>query len=161
MDPCPTGWSWSVESRSCYYFATGAQETFLDAEMACNGMGATLLSVLDATEQNFINAQLDKLNLGKQNLWIGLNDSNKDGLYLWSSGYMPLYNNFDCDCNCVNSRNDICVVMYASGAKRGKWDDQTCGTKNGYICKTVGPNLSKRLICTTFPDSVLFKFTLT
>ena len=110
-------------------------------------MGAGLLSVLDTAEQNFINAELDRLNLGNQTvLWIGLNDSNQDGLYLWNNGHRPLYSNFDCDCNCDHSGHDVCVVMYASGTKRGKWDDQRCATKNGYICKIVGQNMSKPII---------------
>ena len=31
--------------------------------------------------------------------------------------------------------NEHCVQMYASGGKIGKWNDQICSDKFGYICQ--------------------------
>eukprot|EP00117_Sycon_ciliatum_P038686 scpid2705/ scgid1303/ Macrophage mannose receptor 1 len=143
VSPCKDGWLWNKESSSCYYVETNRTVNFTMAMSDCAAMGAMMVTVLDATEQNFLTSSLLKMNIPPgMNLWIGLNDSDANKVYAWNDGTRPFYNNFQCG-QPGNGGVRACATMYAGGKDTGLWIDFDCGTNLGYICKTPGPGLKQ------------------
>jgi len=75
---CPDGWS--KFDLSCYRLVY-KRLTWSRAEGYCNELGGHLASVHSSEENDFIFGLVDK-----QKVWIGANDLNTEGFWVWSDG---------------------------------------------------------------------------
>lgn len=86
---CPV--NWVTFGDSCFEFNTHPAQaiTWSQARDACKSTdGAHLASILSSDEQMFVWQQLQDLKAG--NIWLGLNDITKEGLFVWSDRYNVL-----------------------------------------------------------------------
>ena len=65
-------------------------------------------------------------------VWIGLSDSNKDGVWEWNSGSTSPYRNWG-----INKPDGItsehCAVI--DGGNMSRWDDRSCAENHTVICE--------------------------
>ncbi|XP_067869491.1 macrophage mannose receptor 1 [Heterodontus francisci] len=132
---------WIPFGKKCFLFygEDGAQQvSWKDARDVCISKGGNLASIQNAKEQAFITMRLNGF---PENVWIGLNDINKESKYLWTNGRRVSYTNWakgypsgqrysyedpntDCVTVSVNTRKDA-----------GAWRNDYCELKRGYICQ--------------------------
>lgn len=114
---CTTAAVWGVGRNNC---------TML-------GSGWNLVTLNDGSENAWVNSTLS----GGASRWIGVNDTNAEGTYQWSSG-APFggYINWASGEPSSAGATDDCGIMLSAS---GQWDIQTCGNTFGYLCE--GPPL--------------------
>uniref|UniRef100_A0A2K6G8N3 Mannose receptor C-type 1 n=1 Tax=Propithecus coquereli TaxID=379532 RepID=A0A2K6G8N3_PROCO len=83
------------------------------------------------------------------NTWIGLNDVNSEHTFLWTDGRGVHYTNWGKGYpggrrSSLSYEDADCVVIIGGKSNEaGKWMDDTCDSKRGYICHTLSdPSLS-------------------
>ena len=98
-------------------------------------MNSHLVVISDSYEQTFVQSQVGSIT---GNVWIGLTDQSET--YVWADGKGMSYSNW-----MRGEPNDYrgtenCVEMYPSntGENSGRWNDNKCASKNGYICEKIG-----------------------
>lgn len=74
-----------------FYFSTDETMTWPDAEALAQSMGGHLVTVNDQVEMDWL---LSTFGSGQTNFWIGLNDIDNEGTYVWSSGEPVTYTNW-------------------------------------------------------------------
>ena len=121
---CPSGWT--SYGYSCYSLSTYT-DTWRGADATCQTLGDHLMSVADPSEQTVITSKLHAADA-----WIGLNDLEDDGHFVWTDGSDVHYVNW-----ADGQPNDLfdqdCVSVVEDGS--GKWDDNHCTYYKLYICE--------------------------
>ncbi|XP_077983152.1 salivary C-type lectin 2-like [Glandiceps talaboti] len=133
--------------------------TYNDAAItACENRGGRLANLktrrIDTILRNLIMAKgLDQFPcIANYGFWIGLNDKEKEGHYVWGDGE-PLDGDDDDECKSGtfsnwypgepdnNEKQDPadgqdCGQLWFRGSKNGLWDDEYCNYRpKGYICE--------------------------
>ncbi|XP_056134083.1 secretory phospholipase A2 receptor [Lampris incognitus] len=131
---------WYTEQSEPWVFYHGAE--YLLAKqlfswdvvfLACQMMGAQLLSIHSKEELHFVKERMGKLSLGPTDWWIGLSidlpreevswsDKTELDFQHWAEGSAyggPV-------------KHKLCVTMSSSS---GKWSMGECGNLHGYVCK--------------------------
>ncbi|KAH9498740.1 chromatin-modulating protein mrc1, partial [Bulinus truncatus] len=129
---CGNSTLWTQYNGFCYYVSPAADasslSTWFEARLACKDMSAELVSIASDDENGYLTT------LVSQNLidsfWIGLNDLEQD-TYAWTDISPINYVNWN-----LNEPNDAyggerCVEINS----QGRWNDQHCQEKRGYLCK--------------------------
>ncbi|XP_066536475.1 macrophage mannose receptor 1-like [Hoplias malabaricus] len=121
---------WIPYSGHCYHLYR-TRKTWLEAKDTCRREGGDLLSVFSVEEQSFVISQLGYLKTDE--VWIGLNDLKTAMLFEWSdhSSVPFVLWNVNEPSHDATLKED-CVSMRG---EEGKWADQVCQNKYGYICK--------------------------
>uniref|UniRef100_A0A287CW99 CD209 antigen-like protein C n=1 Tax=Ictidomys tridecemlineatus TaxID=43179 RepID=A0A287CW99_ICTTR len=139
--PCP--WDWTFFQGHCYFFSK-SQRNWNDSVTACQEVGAQLVIIKSAEEQNFL--QLTSKNKGST--WMGLSDLNKEGTWLWVDGsplffpicrrsegeFMKFWNEGE-----PNSHGEEdCAEFRGDG-----WNDSRCDLEKFWICKKSAGSCSE------------------
>ncbi|KAI5104059.1 macrophage mannose receptor 1 precursor [Silurus meridionalis] len=125
---CPR--PWIPYLGHCYYLNRN-KKTWLEARDACRRDGGDLLSILNVEEQSFAISQLGYLKTDE--LWIGLNDLKTAMLFEWSDHSNVLFVSWEKNEPSHNADNkQDCVLIRG---EEGKWADEICKNKYGFICK--------------------------
>uniref|UniRef100_A0A8B9QQM5 Macrophage mannose receptor 1 n=1 Tax=Anas platyrhynchos TaxID=8839 RepID=A0A8B9QQM5_ANAPL len=130
---CPEpkrGRSWIPFRGHCYYVHTTSEESWPDASMMCIQMGASLVSIEDPTELNFLLLYLSPLASDFRRFWIGL-FKNIDGEWLWADRSVVEYVNWEKGEPTVIF-DEHCVDMDVSS---GAWRNYYCSVDQNFICK--------------------------
>ncbi|KAG9273997.1 hypothetical protein AMEX_G10790 [Astyanax mexicanus] len=121
---------WIPYSGHCYLLSR-TKRTWLEAKDSCRREGGDLLSILNVEEQSFTISQLGYAKTDE--LWIGLNDLKTSMLFEWSDHSNIQFALWDVNEPSHNAAlKENCVLMKE---EEGKWADQICQKKYGYICK--------------------------
>nr|XP_055063219.1 C-type lectin domain family 4 member M-like [Misgurnus anguillicaudatus] len=115
------GW---IYYQSSLYFISSDWKTWTESRRYCRERGADLIIINNKEEQDFINK-----NSGKDNLWIGLSDSDVEGRWKWVDGSTQSYS-FWASGEPNGGRRENCVVSYSSG-----WVDYSCVIAFKWICE--------------------------
>lgn len=127
--------------------------TWEEARQSCNNLGGQLAKIQDAETHQMIKDFIDEERLGREiaangkGLWIGLNDIDVEGSFVWADGEGLLD---DILCNpyegwAINEPNNNtkknpngqdCVQLWK--ARGYDWDDAYCDYTKGYICEFQG-----------------------
>ncbi|XP_027025082.2 macrophage mannose receptor 1b [Tachysurus fulvidraco] len=125
---CPR--PWIPYSGHCYYLHR-SKKTWLEARDACRHDGGDLLSILNVEEQSFAISQLGYLKTDE--LWIGLNDLKTAMFFEWSDHSNVPFVSWEKNEPSHNADNkEDCVLIRG---EEGKWADEICKKKYGFICK--------------------------
>jgi large repetitive protein len=133
--PCPvTDW---YEDHS-YVYCYGSIYDLFDfdsARNACNAYGYSLVSINNASEQDYVSDMTSSLYGGT--FWIGATDRNSEGNWRWIDGSAFTYENWSSG-EPNNSGDEDCAEMYDNG----RWNDIDCGGFFGpwrpFVCE-AGP----------------------
>ncbi|XP_022341256.2 low affinity immunoglobulin epsilon Fc receptor-like [Crassostrea virginica] len=128
----------------CYEFQLMQIVYWNRAEDDCNRKGGHLVEINSRGEQDFILSTLSFLRFGGDGVWIGLNDVQQEGRYLWTTGDTLSYsnwgpgqpnNNYGKRRFILGHVEEDCVVMLYRDW--GHWNDVTCEAHfiNPYICE--------------------------
>ena len=132
-------------SGSCYKLIT-KPETWSNADAKCISLGAQLIKIESAFENDFLTQTFFKGT--SEAYWIGLSDQVHEGKWIWTDGSSlgaadynhwgknnP--NNYGGNQNCGQIvRGDVQLgSLQLSGFKDGEWNDFRCNFSLGYICE--------------------------
>jgi hypothetical protein len=97
--------NWIQNPTNNHYYAETEQMDWISAESLANSLGGHLVTINDEAEQiwlinTFIGDKEDP------RWWIGLNDLNQEGLWVWSSGEAPVFEDW-----CNGEPNDCCTEI--------------------------------------------------
>nr|QNH72434.1 toxin candidate TRINITY_DN14951_c0_g1_i1.p1 [Pachycerianthus borealis] len=124
IEECETGWS--IFEGNCYKKETECT-TFADAEQSCVDQGGHLTSIHSVEENDFVTT------LVSDTAWIGFNDLDVEGTFVWTDGTNADYTNWiNAEPNNVLNAQH-CVVLVSS--LEGEWGDLVCLQCHAYVCK--------------------------
>uniref|UniRef100_A0A2K5JWY7 C-type lectin domain-containing protein n=1 Tax=Colobus angolensis palliatus TaxID=336983 RepID=A0A2K5JWY7_COLAP len=132
--PCP--WEWTFFQGNCY-FISNSQRNWHDSITACQEMGAQLVVIKSAEEQNFLQLQSSRSN---RFTWMGLSDLNQEGTWQWVDG-SPLLPSFKQYWNKGEPNNigeEDCAEFSGNG-----WNDDKCNLAKFWICKKSAASCSR------------------
>ena len=68
-------------------------------------------------------------------LWIGLNDVDNEGAFVWADGNPMTWSNWDVGQPNIDRIHQDCVVL-KSPRVDALWHDTACENNNSYVCET-------------------------
>nr|ABF71549.1 putative mannose-binding C-type lectin [Macaca mulatta] len=131
--PCP--WEWTFFQGNCY-FMSNSQRNWHNSITACQEVGAQLVVIKSAEEQNFLQLQSSRSN---RFTWMGLSDLNHEGTWQWVDG-SPLLPSFKQYWNKGEPNNvgeEDCAEFSGNG-----WNDDKCNLAKFWICKKSAASCS-------------------
>uniref|UniRef100_A0A3P8UC50 Phospholipase A2 receptor 1 n=1 Tax=Amphiprion percula TaxID=161767 RepID=A0A3P8UC50_AMPPE len=131
---------WYTEQSEPWVFYHGAEYLLAkqpfswDAvSLACQMMGAYLLSVHSREELHFVKERLRRLSLGPTDWWIGMSTGQPGEEVRWSDKTEVDFQNWaERGAGGGLRKNGLCVTMSSS---TGKWSTSKCSDLHGYVCK--------------------------
>uniref|UniRef100_A0A3B4UK92 Mannose receptor, C type 1b n=1 Tax=Seriola dumerili TaxID=41447 RepID=A0A3B4UK92_SERDU len=126
---CPTNSDWHVNpaTGAIYQFNTQSAVTWPQAEASCKQQGASLLSINNPYEQDYVT--------GGSKLWTGLILDLEHG-WKWSNGRPYRYMKWDSGHPLPYPGHNCAIV---DPTVQYSWQSLPCTKKVGYICYTKGP----------------------
>jgi hypothetical protein len=124
--PCPV----ATYGGHLYLFCT-ATANWEDARDRCRAVSYDLAAIADAAENKWVFDTAGKLS--SDPWWIGLNDRNREGTWVWSNGEPVVYAPWQSG-QPNNYFNQDCVDIYRYGAN-ASWGDSDCGEALRYVCE--------------------------
>uniref|UniRef100_A0A3Q3WZL2 Uncharacterized protein n=1 Tax=Mola mola TaxID=94237 RepID=A0A3Q3WZL2_MOLML len=131
---------WYTERNEPWVFYRGAEYLLAkqpfdwdSVSLACQMMGAYLLSIHSREELHFIKERLHSaLSLGPTDWWIGMSVGQAGEEVRWSDKTEVDFQNW-AEGNASGTRKSrLCVTMSSSS---GKWSTRSCSEPHGYVCK--------------------------
>ncbi|KAI8486382.1 Sushi, von Willebrand factor type A, EGF and pentraxin, partial [Branchiostoma belcheri] len=127
---CPDNYTETFNGK-CYRFST-VRETFNSAQEICGYDGGRLATIEESETNDFI-LQKIRDELALDSVWIGLNDRQEEGNYVWSdgmeasTGYTDWYPHQPDN---YRGPGEDCVEIRPSG-----WNDRNCAEKLRFVCE--------------------------
>ena len=106
-----------------------------DAQTYCNDLGAELVKITSAEENDFVLALARKDAAVRARVWIGIEWSSSANGYFWSDFSAPVYTNWG-----QLHGNENCVVMWTNVSPlyaSGYWNDRPCEILPNYLAGIV------------------------
>ncbi|XP_034038309.1 macrophage mannose receptor 1-like [Thalassophryne amazonica] len=119
---------WIPYSGHCF-FLQRTSKTWSDAQKECRKEGGDLASIHNVEDQSFVISQLGYAS--NDELWIGLNDINTEGLFQWSDHSTVTFTSWMFGNPAISTQQEDCVLIKG---QNGNWDDRQCKEKHGFIC---------------------------
>ncbi|XP_035685287.1 uncharacterized protein LOC118421889 [Branchiostoma floridae] len=128
---------WKQHGWYAFKIFTNTPETYTKARDACVKEGATLGIFKDQDTHDFV-VSLRNLQAPDKRVWIGLNDIENEGSFVWEDGsplgefsaWIPGQPN--------NKKNDDCVkIRPNTGSIPNQWNDWPCTKADGYVCQKL------------------------
>ncbi|KAM7424371.1 hypothetical protein PAMA_000626 [Pampus argenteus] len=130
---------WYTEQSEPWVFYRGAEYLLAKqpfnwdtVSLACQMMGAYLLSIHSREELHFVKERLRRLSLGPTDWWIGLSIGRPGEEVRWSDKTEVQFQHWAEGSGGGGPKNGLCVTMSSSS---GKWSINNCGDLHGYVCK--------------------------
>ncbi|XP_015204489.2 hepatic lectin-like [Lepisosteus oculatus] len=121
---CPEGWRlWKL--HACYYFSL-EKKTWEEAQRDCRSRQAHLVILQDEGEQSFVSGN------SKDTVWIGLNDTAKEGTWVWVDGTNLTVSFWHAGEPNNSGGQENCVELLTTLAK---WNDLPCSMVRQYVCE--------------------------
>ncbi|XP_061614123.1 macrophage mannose receptor 1 isoform X1 [Phyllopteryx taeniolatus] len=120
--------TWIPFRGHCYSFLSSFVDNWAHASVECLKMGASLASIEDPQESLFIQQNLELLQDGAKNFWIGLYKTH-NSQWAWIDNSAVDYTNWVVGMPATDS----CVEVHSES---GKWRPTNCNKYRSFICKT-------------------------
>ncbi|XP_041925781.1 CD209 antigen-like protein A isoform X2 [Alosa sapidissima] len=118
------GW---IARKPSLYKVSSEKRSWQESRDSCLNMGADLIVVNDIEEQKFL--------LPYKNVWIGLSDTDNEGVWKWVDG-TPLTIKYWAPGEPNNAGNEDCAEISSKAANPMKaWNDVPCYSSFQYICE--------------------------
>ncbi|TVQ93541.1 MAG: hypothetical protein EA397_04130, partial [Deltaproteobacteria bacterium] len=132
--PCPV----SNRGESTYLFCTSSR-SWHAALSTCEVEGRELAKIETESENDYIYDQTSGLLAG--HWWIGLNDLDVEGHFVWLDGTEPVYTNWafgQPDNGGLLGSSEDCVTLNSGllSLGGGQWSDRQCGNTHRYACES-------------------------
>uniref|UniRef100_A0A1A7XRB4 Collectin-12 n=1 Tax=Iconisemion striatum TaxID=60296 RepID=A0A1A7XRB4_9TELE len=118
--------------NSCYYFSSGSQRlNFNGANKFCSNISSHLIIINNDEEQQFVRKTI----AGKGFFWIGLTDKEKENVWKWVDGTIPVFTKWKPGQpdNWTHGHEDgeDCAGLIHNA----NWNDFYCTDSIGFICE--------------------------
>lgn len=136
--PCDLGWI--QHGYSCYQIVPSVDSgitavSWQAAEQSCQKQGAHLVVISSERERSYLQSQFSQ---STGQLWIGLNDVNEEGNYVWTDGSPLIYHFWAQGEPQDADHSENCIEMDPNvGENPGAWRDTYCNSHRGYICEKL------------------------
>ncbi|XP_063963415.1 uncharacterized protein LOC129273234 [Lytechinus pictus] len=129
QDICDSGWT--RNGNACYQLVESAVD-YTTALAACRGLNdyGDLASIGDQDENDFLLA-LSRRTFEMNSYWIGYNDLDEEGTWVWTDGTVTSYTNWNS--GEPSGGSEHCGALRWSSD--GTWNDAHCSSSYGYVCK--------------------------
>ncbi|KAM6986178.1 C-type lectin domain family 6 member A-like [Aplochiton taeniatus] len=122
---CAQGWE--RFGCSCYYVSE-ERKTWETSRQDCRDRGADLVIINSRQEQDFIHTF-------KKSFWIGLSDSEEEGIWKWVDGTrLPEEHQFWSSGEPNGKKRENCVELQHSTAETS-WNDLLCSHTHLWVCE--------------------------
>ena len=111
------------------FWVSNENKNWIDSENACMDLGGHLASIHSKDENSFVKSMLD----GRYEYWIGLNDRDEEGNFIWTDGSAVAFT--DWGPGEPNGQRMENCGHYFTTRKAQKWNDVPCNLHKRYICK--------------------------
>ncbi|XP_067038773.1 uncharacterized protein [Acropora muricata] len=129
VDDCTKGWKkLTLNSVQGCYKLFKEKKAWEHALVSCMDEKASLASILSDDEQTMISQVYSK-----SNFWIGYNDIDNEGDWVWTDRATSSYTNWDD--KSPNNGGVSCAIVTTNG----RWHDEPCQSQYGFICKKPSP----------------------
>ncbi|XP_028635660.1 low affinity immunoglobulin epsilon Fc receptor isoform X2 [Grammomys surdaster] len=123
---CPK--NWLHFQQKCYYFGKGSKQ-WIQARFACSNLEGRLVSIHSQKEQDFLTQHINK-----RDSWIGLQDLNVEGEFVWADGSPVGYSNWNPGEPNNGGQGEDCGMMRGSG----QWNDAFCRSYlDAWVCEQL------------------------
>ncbi|XP_040911919.1 macrophage mannose receptor 1-like [Toxotes jaculatrix] len=119
---------WIPYNGHCFHLQRNPQ-TWTNAQRECRKEHGDLVSIRNVEDQSFVISQLGYASTDE--LWIGLNDKNTEGLFDWSDHSPVSFTSWMYGRPAVSTDAEDCVLIRG---ENGNWADRLCDEKHGFIC---------------------------
>jgi len=106
-----------------------ARATYSAARTDCQSRDGSLVSIHDDAQQDWLAATISSLRLGSE-WWIGLSDSEEEGVFVWDDGSEVDYTHWNTGEPNDWGGNEDCTEL-----THGIWNDLACNQALAYICQ--------------------------
>ena len=133
---CPNN-KFNLSGNNCFWVSDQALN-YNEAISQCSAQGAELATINNAKDETFV-SDLMPSSLrpgGEQIYWIGLNDIEDEGTFVWQDKSVPTYFNWNQGQPEVGNTQD-CVVKRKINEE---WYDQNCNRERGFVCSQKAVN---------------------
>ncbi|XP_063416343.1 perlucin-like protein [Mytilus trossulus] len=122
---------WISFSNHCYLFVY-TKRSLENAKVECQTLGGYLVKIENSEENTWIKSII------KDQMWIGLNDRQTEGHWVWDYDNSTLtYNDWSpIEPNGRESEN-CCVFCSACSLSSYRWNDVGCYLQYGYVCEKL------------------------
>jgi hypothetical protein len=83
--------TWIYNTNNNHFYALTVGPTWQEAEEQAQNLGAHLVTINDQAENDWL---LDTFGCEAKGFWIGFNDIEEEGNWVWSSGESSTYTNW-------------------------------------------------------------------
>jgi hypothetical protein len=118
------------ESSGRRYLLRTSQLGWAAARSACQQWGGDLASVGSATENTIVGDLISCA--GFAAAYIGLNDIDEEGVFVWSTGEPLSYSNWNLGSPHSDGENRDCVILLTTQGNR--WSDEPCDVGRRHVC---------------------------
>ena len=139
-------------SGSCYVLFTAPAETWNNARAKCESLGAQLVKIETAFENEFLKRTfLMSSGTSGVTYWIGLSDQEEEGEWKWTDSSLLrnyMYTEWSTgnpnnlrgkqDCGHI-AQGTFDLKGYPFEGFDGEWNDLECDFRLGYICEKIYP----------------------
>ncbi|CAG5896528.1 unnamed protein product [Menidia menidia] len=119
---------WIPYNGHCFHLRR-TPKTWTDAQNECRKEEGDLVSMRNLEDQSFVISQLGYAS--NDELWIGLNDRQTEGLFDWSDHSTVSFTSWEFGKPGVSAEGEDCVILRG---ENGNWADSPCDQKHGFIC---------------------------
>ena len=127
--PCPV----EVYNNKTYLICS-AESSWFNALSTCQGAGYNLVTTNDAQEDQWVYDEINRR--GLPDAWIGFNDIDSEGSFVWVSGEPITWTHWDQgEPNDGGDSGEDCAVIMTRDGRRTEWDDRPCDTLRPWVCE--------------------------
>jgi hypothetical protein len=119
---CYNGLTHIGDYNGSRYYITNNAMSWTNAKAAAQAIGGNLVTIETSAENNWLNSLA---NGQAGHFWIGLNDANTEGTYVWSSGSGATYRNWNSGQPDNYNNEDYAEFITPSG-KWNDWPSSSC-----------------------------------
>uniref|UniRef100_A0ABM5GNF2 Macrophage mannose receptor 1-like n=1 Tax=Pogona vitticeps TaxID=103695 RepID=A0ABM5GNF2_9SAUR len=134
-------WTRNQWTGDLYQINSDSALTWFQARKSCQQQNADLLSIKELHEQTYLTGLTSSVDT---DYWIGLNSLDLDSGWEWISKHPLRYLNWSPGSPSLETAK-ICGSMQS---KNGRWMNNMCDQKFGYICKKENSSLDEPVIPT-------------
>ena len=125
---CPCNLEYSGDSP---YLFCESSENWADAQAECEFYDYHLVTINSADENSWVDSTADSLSTDKW--WVGFNDIDSEGYFVWEDGSSTTYTNWELDEPNNLDGGEDCVVLNRFVDQT--WNDEKCSHSFYYICE--------------------------
>ncbi|XP_032090962.1 macrophage mannose receptor 1-like [Thamnophis elegans] len=131
-------WTKNHWTEDLYQINSGSALTWDEARKSCQQQNSELLSINELYEQAYLTGLTQN---SEANYWIGLNNPDFDNGWQWISDQPLKYLNW-APGSPSSETGKTCGLLQG---RNGKWENNLCELKNGYICKRINSSIQASL----------------